>query len=64
MRIVYLFTLSCILALTGCADMQIARYYPQCRTWDVCPYSGQQRQYVRAPDGWGGKYCSQYPERC
>ena len=36
----------------------------QCRSYDYCVERDGPRQYIRAPDGWGGKYCQQNPENC
>lgn len=51
--------------LTGCLTTtgSIARDY-RCRSYDYCAYTDPPRQYVRAPDGWGGKYCLQNPTEC
>ena len=46
--------------LTGCLQTMD----PRCRSYDYCAYSGQPRQYVRAPEGYGGKYCLQNPTEC
>ena len=47
------------LSVSGCAGDY------RCRTGDYCAYTMPSgRQYVRAPDGWAGKYCSQHPENC
>jgi len=36
----------------------------QCRSYDYCLERDGARQYQRAPDGWGGKYCQANPENC
>ena len=36
----------------------------QCRSYDYCVERDGARQYIRAPAGWGGKYCQQNPENC
>lgn len=46
-------------SLTACVGVD-----PRCCTGDYCAYRDGQRQYVRAPDGWGGKYCSANPTKC
>ena len=48
-----------LIDLTACTS-----YDPRCRTGDYCAYTMGQRQYIRAPDGWGGKYCSKNPKEC
>lgn len=35
-----------------------------CMSRDYCPERDGPRQYVRAPDGWGGKYCLANPTEC
>ncbi len=42
--------LALVLALTACSE--------------TMPRKDSQRQYIRAPDGWGGKYCLQNPTEC
>jgi hypothetical protein len=49
--------------LTGCLTTLGGKDY-RCRANDYCPYTDPPRQYVRAPDGWGGKYCLQNPTEC
>ena len=58
-RIKLLVILYSISLLTACMSLD-----PRCRTGDYCAYRDGQRQYVRAPDGWGGKYCSANPTKC
>jgi len=47
------------ISLTACMSVD-----PRCRTNDYCAYRDPPRQYIRAPDGWGGKYCSANPTKC
>lgn len=46
--------------LSGC----LVTMDPRCRSYDYCAYTDSPRQYIRAPDGWGGKYCLNNPEEC
>jgi hypothetical protein len=48
-----------VITLSGC--LATGR---QCRSYDYCLERDGPRQYVRAPDGWGGKYCQANPENC
>ena len=48
-----------LITLSGC--LATGR---QCRSYDYCLERDGPRQYVRAPDGWGGKYCQANPENC
>ena len=46
-----------MLSLTACAgDLR-------CRSAGPCAAYGDV-QYMKLPDGWGGKYCSHDPQRC
>ena len=47
-------------SLTGCLQTMD----PKCRSYDYCASRDGPRQYIRAPDGWGGKYCLQNPTEC
>jgi hypothetical protein len=51
------------MSLTGCLTTISGSDY-RCRSYDHCAYTDPPRQYVRAPDGWGGKYCLQNPTEC
>lgn len=53
--------LACILVLEGCTNIYVMDR--RCRAWDTCPSQGGS-QFINIPEGYGGKYCSQYPERC
>ena len=54
-----------ILSLQGClATVSDIRNYQRCGSRDYCPERDGPRQYVRAPDGWGGKYCMNNPMEC
>ena len=48
------------LSLTGC----LASGRSNCYGRDYCVERDGPRQYIRAPDGWGGKYCLQNPTEC
>lgn len=48
-----------MLSLQGCL-----KTLPQCHNRDYCQERDGPRQYVRAPEGWGGKYCLQNPTEC
>ena len=52
--------------LTGCLATGGTSFktYRACAGRDYCPERDGPRQYVRAPDGWSGKYCSQNPMEC
>ena len=50
--------------LVGCASPGNYKVVKACAGRDYCPERDGPRQYVRAPDGWGGKYCLQHPMEC
>jgi predicted small secreted protein len=49
--------------LTGCLTTIGGRDY-RCRGYDYCAYTDAPRQYVRAPDGNGGRECLKNPMEC
>ena len=57
-----LLTVLLILLCTGCSS-SVRLIDKRCRAWDTCPSQGGS-QFINIPEGYGGKYCSQYPERC
>lgn len=51
--------------LSGClATTGNIKTYSACGMRDYCPERDGPRQYIRAPDGWGGKYCLNNPMEC
>ena len=58
--------LTLVISLTGCVTMTPSSYKmtQACGGRDYCPERDGPRQYIRAPDGWGGKYCLQNPTEC
>ena len=54
-----------VVPLSGClATAGDIRNYRNCGMRDYCPERDGPRQYIRAPDGWGGKYCLNNPMEC
>jgi len=47
-----------MVSLSGCITTR------GCYGRDYCLERDGPRQYIRAPDGWGGKYCLQNPTEC
>jgi hypothetical protein len=55
------FILLCItVLLTACGSTRSYTEYPVVRPLQ----ENVPRQYIRAPDGWGGKYCQMHPGEC
>ena len=59
------FQLACVavilVSLTACGSTGGSGYqYPVVRPLQ----ENVPRQYIRAPDGWGGKYCQIHPGEC
>lgn len=48
-----------VLTASGCAY----NYDYRCRAWDHCPSQGD-IQYIKIPNGYGGKYCRNDPRAC
>jgi len=54
-----------VLSLSACVTTGTSyKVTRACGARDYCPERDGARQYVRAPDGWGGKYCLQNPTEC
>lgn len=54
----------CAVSLAGCVTTGSYKMAKACAGREYCPERDGPRQYVRAPDGWGGKYCLQNPTEC
>ena len=59
--IVYILLLGSISACSSLNSVTVLDR--RCRAWDTCPSQGG-AQFINIPEGYGGKYCSKYPERC